>query len=174
MSETRPAVEAPHLFLDIDGVLNCHEFDKRIMCGQIHKDKVALLNWVLTETGARIVLSSAWRYLVYRGEMNLRGLEWLLRSHGILADRLVGITREDTVKTVNGYNGDPITWHQQDERGKEIAEWVRANGVRRYAVVDDLDLGIREAGHPFVQTEGKVGLTDEAAALLIELLRGKE
>lgn len=160
----------PILFLDIDGVLNCHEFDREIMCGQIHKEKVALLNHVLRATGARIVLSSAWRYLVYRGEMNLRGLEWLLRSHGVLADRLVGITREDTKKTVNGYDGNPITWCQQDERGKEIAEWVKANGVRTYAVVDDLDLGIVEAGHPFVRTDGKVGLTLDGADELVRLL----
>lgn len=158
------------LFLDIDGVLNCHEFDREIMCGQIHKGKVTLLNTVLRATGAKIVLSSAWRYLVHRGEMNLRGLEWLLRSHGILADRLVGITREDTVKTANGFNGDPITWCQQDERGKEIAEYLRDCEWDRYAVVDDLDLGISEAGHPFVQTDGKVGLTEEAAASLMDLL----
>ncbi len=160
------------LFLDIDGVLNCHEFDREIMCGSFHASKVGRLNYVLRTTGSRIVLSSAWRYLVYRGEMNLRGLEWLLRSHGILADRLVGITREDTQKTVNGFDGNPITWCQQDERGKEIAEWVRAHNVQTYAVVDDLDLGIREAGHPFVQTEGKVGLTWADADKLVELLGG--
>lgn len=62
------------IFLDIDGVLNSHEWDTETMCGQIHKDKVALLNGVLRVTEAKIVLSSAWRYIVYRGECNLRGL----------------------------------------------------------------------------------------------------
>jgi hypothetical protein len=37
-------------------------------------------------------------------------------------------------------------------------------------VVDDLDLGIREAGHPFVQTDGAVGLTVADAERLVELL----
>lgn len=47
------------LFLDIDGVLNTHELlDPEVMCGQIHKDKVVLLNEVLRQTGAKIALSS--------------------------------------------------------------------------------------------------------------------
>ncbi len=42
-----------------------------------------------------------------------------------------------------------------------------------YAVVDDLDLGISEAGHPFVQTDGTAGLHEEDAARLVDLLCGK-
>lgn len=163
------------LFLDIDGVLNVHDFCPNAMCGPIHRDKVALLNRVLDATNARIVLSSAWRYLVHRGEMNLTGLGWLLRSHGLHADRLVGVTREDTVSI-----GKPFgiaNYVTPDERGDQIAEWLRRSPdapvgitVTRHAVVDDLDLGITAAGHPFVQTDGKVGLTEADAGRLIELL----
>lgn len=167
----------PFLFLDIDGVLNAHEFDPAVMCGQIHPDKVARLNRVLRETGARIVLSSAWRYLVHRGEMNLMGFEWLLRSHGVLADRLVGVTRPDTL-TRSVYRGEPGTWPVCDERGAQIADWI-AGFTEPYAVVDDgghredgtwTDLGITAAGHPAVITDGKVGLTDRDADALITLL----
>lgn len=158
------------LFLDLDGVLNCHEHNPEVLCGQIHKDKVALLNDVLRRTGAKLVLSSAWRYLVHRGDMKLVGLEWLLRSHGVLAGRLIGITRKDTmVREV--YNGEPRTWPASNERGQQIADWLAMN--RRgatYAVVDDLDLGISAAGHPFVQTDGAVGLTAEDADRLVSLL----
>src|ERR1700728_3493853 len=105
------------IFLDIDGVLNNHQFDTEIMCGQIHKDKVILLNSILRRTDARIVLSSAWRYLVYRNEMNLMGLEWLLRSHGVLKDRLIGITRQDTiVNQPAGWTGDVSQWLRSNER----------------------------------------------------------
>jgi hypothetical protein len=60
---------------------------------------------------------------------------------------------------------------EPNERGEQIREWVRSHqafererfdldaGPPRYAVVDDLDLGITAAGHPFVQTDGRVGLT---------------
>jgi hypothetical protein len=156
------------LFLDIDGVLNVHESDP----------EVAILNYVLRRTDARLVLSSAWRYLVHRGEMNLAGLDWLLRSHGVLAGRLVGITRPDTMRDRMDYDGRPGTWPQVDERGQQIADYIRNDVfdapeftmLDGYAVVDDLDLGIREAGHPFVQTDGAVGLTGADAERLVELL----
>jgi len=160
------------IFLDVDGVLNDHAFDPEILCGQIHRDKVQLLNGVLRATGAKIVLSSAWRYIVYRNEMNLMGLEWLFRSHGLLADRLIGITRRDEM--IRGiYNGVPSSWPATNERGEQIADWLAENDHGgTYAVVDDLDLGISAAGHPFVRTDGKVGLTEREAAELVRLLGG--
>ena len=163
------------LFLDIDGVLNAHEWDEEVLCGQIHCDKVDRLNRVLRATGAKVVLSSAWRYILHRGECNLIGLEWLFRSHGILAGRLVGVTRPDTMERPV-YSGDPGTLPQVNERGHQILEWIHlAPGmvgvpVKQYAVVDDLDLGITDARHPCVITDGKTGLTDADADRLIQLL----
>jgi hypothetical protein len=163
----------PILFLDVDGVLNCHEHDPDVLCGQIHPDKVDRLNRVLRVTGAKIVLSSAWRYLIHRGEMNLQGFEWLLRSHRVLAGRLVGITAPDTM-TRAMYDGDPTTWTPApNERGPQISRWLEQNGGRtgrRYAVVDDLDLGITAEGHPFVKTVGDVGLTEADAGRLVRVL----
>ncbi len=167
------------LFLDIDGVLNVHEpLDAEVMCGKLHADKVNRLNFVLRKTGAMIVVSSAWRYFIHRGEMNLAGFDWLLRSHGVIAGRLAGVTRPDTMK-IRGdvYNGDPKTWPMTNERGQQIQDWINISvgmtgfAVSGYAVVDDLDLGIREAGHPFVQTDGKVGLTIANCAQLVNMLR---
>lgn len=173
------------LFLDIDGVLNDHTWLPEVLCGQIHGDCVFELNRVLRATDARLVVSSAWRYLMYRGEMNLQGLEWLLRSHGVLAGRLVGITRRDTM--VRGpYSGKLGEWPLDDERGLQIADWLKASAdpaarydsfikvgdepVSKYAVVDDLDLGITACGHPLVRTDGRRGLTPADADRLIELL----
>jgi len=157
------------IFLDIDGVLNRHEWDAAVMCGQIHRDKVQLLNDVLRATGAKIVLSSAWRYILYRGEMDLMGLEWLFRSHGMLADRLIGVTRKDTMVRPTTFS--PETWPQHNERGQQIADWRTESGhAGPYVVVDDLDLGISDAGHPFVLVEGDVGLTAADAAEMIQLL----
>lgn len=169
------------LFLDIDGVLNDHSWDAAVMCGQIHPDKVDRLNRVLRATDARIVLSSAWRYIIHRGEMNLMGMEWLLRSHRVLADRLVGVTRPDTMERAV-YRGIPGTWPVTDERGQQVSDWRRDNAhTGPYAVVDDggfreggewTCLGIAAAGHPFVRTDGKVGLTDADAGELIRILNG--
>lgn len=161
------------IFLDIDGVLNAHEFDEEILCGQIHKDKVQLLNHVLRATDARIVLSSAWRYLIHREEMNLQGFEWLLRSHGVLANRLIGLTRKDTMRKVNTYSGIPHEWPLANERGEQISDWLsyyaEDYNPTKYAAIDDIDLGIRPH-HPLVLTDGSVGMTQANAEELMGLL----
>lgn len=162
------------LFLDVDGVLNSHEpLCPHAMCGQIHDDKAALLKEVLLATGAKIVLSSAWRYLVHRGEMNLAGINWLFRSHG-LPNCIVGITREDTMQREHWDGSQP--WPLNNERGQQIHDWRNERGHNGpYVVVDDLDLGITEAGHPFVKTDGTIGLTVANAKTLEYFLRdGKQ
>lgn len=167
------------VFLDIDGVLNTHDADPEALCGQIHRDKVERINRVLRATEAKVVLSSAWRYIVHRGEASLAGMDWLLRSHGFLANRLIGVTRTDAMRENPDYDGTPASWPMiphDNERGLQISEWIAGVGKPyhrekcRYVVVDDLDLGITEAGHPFVQTDGAVGLTDFDADLAIKIL----
>lgn len=165
------------LFLDIDGVLNQHEpLHPEVMCGNIHDDKAHRLNLILAKTGAKIVLSSAWRYIVHRGEMNLAGMGWLLRSHGIL-DRLVGITRPDTMMP-DKFTGKE-SWPVENERGQQIADYIaNCNGMlgvscSRYVVLDDLDLGISNAGHPFVHVDGSVGLWFNNVADAVEKLGAK-
>ncbi len=177
-------MEPPCLFLDFDGVLNGHDYCPKRMSTTLHRDKVELLNWVLEETGAMVVVSSAWRYFLVRNEMNLVGLDWLLRSHGLIANRVVGVTRPDTMER-GVYKGHKGTWPVCNERGIQIADYVREHNIQRYAVVDDggyedpphntiwTDLGIRSAGHPVVFTDGKVGMTRLDAAKLIDILGGK-
>lgn len=156
------------VFLDIDGVLNTHEeLHPEVLCGTLHRDKVDRLNGVLRITSARLVLSSAWRYLIHRGEMNLTGMEWLLRSHGVLAGRLIGITRADTMMPPKWDGSTP--WPVEHDRGKQIAEFLETfTGVlgvpcSGYVVLDDLDLGIRAAKHPLVHVDPGLGLTDDDA-----------
>lgn len=160
----------PIIFLDIDGVLNAHECDPEAKCGQIHRDKVERLNRILRETGALIVLSSAWRYIIHRGEANLMGMEWLLRSHGLIAGRLVGITRADTMEP-REYDGVPGNWPRVNERGRQISDWLDEHGRDRdYLAIDDIDLGITDAGIALVLIDGLFGLSDEDADEVIRLL----
>ncbi len=162
----------PILFLDVDGVLNTHEpLCPHVMCGQIHDDKIALLKEVLIETNAKVVLSSAWRYIVHRGEMNLVGINWLFRSHG-LPNVVIGVTREDTmIERLPSWDGKQA-WSVSNERGMQISDWRTEQKHRGpYAVIDDLDLGIRECDHPFVQTESNIGLTRAHAEQLKMMLK---
>lgn len=144
------------LFLDVDGVLNGHEWLDDAQSTEIRRDCVLRLNRVLRETGAKVVLSSAWRYMVLDGAMTVRGFECLLRTHGVVGLDIIGITPAD--EDVAG-------------RGAQVAAWLECNaGVGRYAVVDDDEFDIIERGHPFVRTSGTQGLTDADADRLVALL----
>lgn len=76
------------IFLDVDGVLNSDEyFDKirnlnieGIEC-EIDIEKIRLLKKAIDETGAKVVLSSSWRYT-----RNAQLLKELLWNYGICVD----------------------------------------------------------------------------------------
>ena len=152
----RTAADARSLvFLDIDGVLNCHEKGPGETFMGIQPSKAVLFNRLLEDSGSAFVVSSAWRYLVHRGDMTLDGLDWMFRSHWIHGNRLIGITREDTM--ISGPHGPPVA--VANERGQQITDWLTANNwTRPYIVLDDLDLGISRARHPFIHLMGGVGL----------------
>ena len=150
------------VFADVDGCLNTH-FLHPIGYTTIDKDKAALFNQILYETGAYFVLSSAWRYLLLSGSMNLDGLQNLLLSHWVEGRRLVGVTREDISV-------------EESDRGKQITDWlcshlnISSGKDFKYVVIDDLDLGISAADHPFIHVDGKIGLTEEHVEEAIRLL----
>lgn len=157
------------LFLDFDGVVNTHNAMGNGYCG-IEREKVNLLNRVLDETDCRIVISSAWRYMVLCGDMTLRGFEHMLLTHGLKCyNKVIGCTPAD---------------ENVESRGLQISEWINNSlpGILenigqtqfKYVVVDDLDdcngIKISGAGHSIVQTDGKVGLTNENCNELIRIL----
>jgi hypothetical protein len=167
------ATDAALVALDIDGVLNSHHFDGVARSCRIDRTRVRHLNYILAATDARVVLSSAWRYLVNRDEMTLQGLDWLLRSHGVRAGALAGITHPDTPTEWDEGRGVPVKF-VQDERSAQVRRWRAANGhVGPYVVIDDLDLGFTASGMPFIRTESKVGLTSEDARRAVNILRGE-
>lgn len=146
----------PIIFLDIDGVLNNHSFSDESQSSSILPPCVVRLNRILIETGARIVLCSAWRYMILGKAMTISGFDYLLRTHGVLSGRLIGHTPAD----------EDVT-----DRGWQIQGWLDANGYsvnHSYVVIDDLDCKI----HPQVQPHGDVGLTDADADKAIAILKG--
>ncbi len=169
------------LFLDIDGVLNGHEWDDEAKSCNIRRECVKHLNRVVRETGCRVVLSSAWRYMVHGGAMTLRGFGYMLRTHGLLADGgtmnlFVGLTDRDEMDL------DPLAPRERHagERGRQCRKWLDERDgltpegqwghVTAFAAVDDEDHDFAASGIPAVITNGGVGLTDADADRLIELL----
>ena len=107
------------IFLDIDGVLNSDEYLDKVKKSDIQgieRDidvgKVKLLKRAIDETGARVVLSSSWRYT-----RNARYLKELLANYEIRVDS---------------------TPYIRDERGLEIKKWLSENqGVEDFIILDD-------------------------------------
>ena len=89
----------------------------------------------------------------------------------MIAGRLIDITRKDTMAIRGQYDGR-AHWPMDNERGQQISDWLDGTVLGRepYAVLDDLDLGITANGHPFVKTDGSVGLTQQDAKRLREML----
>lgn len=150
-------MDHPIVFLDMDGVLNSHDQHSNGYCGTTPA-AVMVFNEVLRQTEALIVISSAWRYMVPEA-MTLKGFEYLLLTHGVeCKDRILDVTCRD---------------EDLQPRGLQIRHWLNEHGGdRRYVVLDDLDLGITEHGHPFVQTDSAVGLRSEDGIRVVEILTG--
>lgn len=157
----------PVLFLDIDGVLNGHDYDEDAQSSTINPGCVKHLNRVIRDTDCALVLSTAWRYMVLKGAMTLRGFEYLLRTHGVHASgRLIGLTAEGEE---SGHADDGPT-----SRHGLITAWVDEHmGLVHWAVVDDMDLERGGPLLPFVKTNRETGMTAEDADKLIALLRGR-
>lgn len=136
----------PFIFLDIDGVLNGHNPHTNGYCG-CDADNVRVLNGILNQTGAKIVVASAWRYFVLRGEMTVQGFGGMMCTHGLKWGSIVDVLGPDKFP---------------DDRGALIEEWFAAKwGLaheRRYVVLDDMDLGYTRRRMPFMQTKPKEGV----------------
>ena len=150
------------LFLDIDGVLNSrHWFTTRPAWETFEGEYsfwhynlspllVGRLNTIIEHTGAQVVISSNWR----RG-LSLSDLRAVLQTRGFRG-RILGKTGVDT----------------QEERWREISDWLRAQPVPpvAFVVLDDEPLP-QEAQRFFVRTDSAVGLSDDDVARAIALLR---
>lgn len=179
----------PTLFLDVDGVLNGHDRPDGSPYCTIRPTNVAAFNLILRERSPQIVLSSAWRYMVHGRSMKLDGFAYMLHTHGVvpIVNRIVGLTCPDEHCAHCGHRhtrrrGNTLAFDsdglalcrrcgKHSRRGDQIARWLAENPTEGpYVVLDDLDLGIIAAGHPFVQTDGTAGLTEADAREVIELL----
>lgn len=108
------------IFLDIDGVLNSDEYFEKTtnlniqgIESEIDVTKIELLKKAIDETGAKVVLSSTWRYL-----RKVQYLKELLSHYGI------SIT-----------DSTPFL---ENKRGLEIKQWlVNHPEVEDFVILDD-------------------------------------
>ena len=139
------------IFLDVDGVLNNNDTDTRNPLGYIGVDDTLCqrLRDIVAATGAKIVLSSAWR----------------------TAPRALPYLWEHCGPTVECIGETP--YYPAGIRGDEIQEWLDQNAdrlkVNRFIILDDReDMG--RVLDRLVHTDYEVGLTEEDVKFAIKML----
>ena len=147
------------IFLDIDGVLNCETTQEQTREGvRFVEDRfVERLKRIVDETGARVVLSSDWRYDRDYDEYNGDYLELKakLSEYGI-----------------EFYGFTPAIYHEN--RGHEIDAYLKAHEeVDRFVILDDR-CDMQPHLERLVRTSFAFGLQDEDVDEAIWLLNADE
>jgi len=162
------------IFLDIDGVLNVEKFicafvefckDSEISYQEMYRDKfghkfcpvsVRFLEYIIEQTGAKIVISSTWR---------MNGLDemkkmWKERQlPGEVIDVTPILHRLPIYKKI-----EHLSWEEKYERGREIHAWLEAHPeVTDYVIIDDDNDMLKTQQSHFVKTDPQTGL-DRALA----------
>jgi hypothetical protein len=158
------------IFLDIDGVLNvyCESHDK--WGCTFHQHLVDNLKWIIEETGAKIVVSSTWRF---GGIQYLKDM-WEARG---LPGEIIDITPDchDLV------NDGRFEYLDHVDRGHEIDYWLEGRtDILNYVIVDDDNDFLTHQRSRFVRTSNNInhpdsvdigyGLTKECARRAISIL----
>jgi len=156
------------IFLDIDGVMNNDEtFERKknakkvteIIC----RESCRRLQTVIDATGAKIVVSSAWRS---------RELEEF--SACLFIDRHHFIGRTPWLRRRSHFfvvKGEKCQGWSSERRGTEIATWLANNPdvareVTRFVILDD-EADMEPLMEHLVQTDFMTGLTEERAAEVV-------
>jgi len=146
----RKSKMGPVIFLDIDGVLHPVQVTREYQL--FRRDKMSLLRYLVQQSNASIVLSSAWRLAPRTAQI---ANQQLVR-HGM--DTYIDKTAD------HGYGG---------KRSAEILEWVNKYQPSAWIAIDDIDLA---CGEPrmmphFIHTNPSIGLTAEQCELGLRMLR---
>lgn len=156
------------IFLDVDGVLNSDfRSRKQIASGQlIDEERVQLLGELVRRTGAELVLHSGWRFWLDEHLRPIRPeaqqLTALLKKHGMT---LAGKT-EDLSET-KSYLIPRLSL----TKGDEILLWLQMHPkVKKYVILEDLDLHKLRLKPHHVQTDPCIGLTEEDVERAVAIL----
>lgn len=128
-------------FLDIDGVLNSNEFFIQNPSGLgLDPKRIQLLNKLLEETNASVVISSSWRI-----RYSIHSLQKMFEEVGFkYSERIIGATSSETT----------------GKRGDEIDLWLRQIHVDAFVILDDDD-DMSIVQDMLVQTSFETGLLEE-------------
>ena len=151
------------VFLDIDGVLNSYQYLSRTsmedagIYDELDPQKVDLLQKLVVQTGASIVLSSSWR----ESFENMMPLDYVARS-------LLAVLKEHSLSI---YGMTPLLKGQRDG---EIRQWLACHSeVDSFVVLDDEHYNWKELEAHWVKTSYYVGLTEQNLQQAVDILNRK-
>ncbi len=159
------------IFLDIDGVLNsvdwmqridgCNIWDQADGGSQLDPEAVKRLEYIVSKTGAQVVISSTWRKMY-----DVATIEGFLRRHGFTG-KVIG-------ETVHRIPTDERTTTQQMasvyQRGWEINAWLDEHPEVTHFVILDDDSDMDGVPDNFVHTRYPHGLVDWHFPKILSLL----
>jgi hypothetical protein len=135
------------IFLDIDGVLNCEDayhngecYDHDKYGSSFYSKSVILLNKLIIDTGANIVISSTWRH---NGLDEMKNM-WMYRG---MQGKIIGITPSLHIKDCHHSvpRGFEIQEFLSTEFGFYHCNWseeeqlkvIKKSGIENYIIIDD-------------------------------------
>ena len=138
------------IFLDVDGVLNSAQDG---FSTDLETDKhLKLLEQLVKETNADIVLSSSWRISFGRSFSLSNTLISRLKEHGL---SILDVTSE----------------REDGDRGLEIKEWLNEHPTKNILILDDEGFDIINIfPNNFVKTNNEIGLQEEDVKKGIKIL----
>ncbi len=149
------------IFLDIDGVLNSDAWFTKLsenkmiyfsVVRDLDKDAVKILNRIIKESGAKIVISSSWRLM-----FTLDEIKTVLKDNGFeFVNEIIDIT--------------PKRHTFPSRRGNEIQEWITVNQFKGPFVIIDDDGDMEHLMDRLVQTSWSHGLKEEHIPKCLKLL----
>ena len=152
------------IFLDFDGVITT--FNSR---WNSDNEKCLMIKRLCDETGAKIVISSSWRYYSLEDTIEKNHLdEWILK------DYCYGVTKRF-------YAGDLEEGWMIPRRGIEIKSYLEdirnktLNENISYVILDDdvYDMLYCQRGH-IIKTDWKDGVCEEDITRAIKILNGED
>jgi len=163
------------LFVDIDGVLNRHIHHDHNPYTGIDPRCMNNLNKIMSSVpGLKIVLTSAWRYLILGQQMTIQGFNSMMYGHGLWADDLQNFPRTivDHIEADNFctkcLKPSGVLNEENEQycsictahltRGMLVNHWLENkcygcgsanhfleyNSKMKFAILDDIELGFEE------------------------------
>ena len=151
------------IFLDIDGVINCSTTIKRLACSNeftfVDARKVLRLRDIVERTGAKLVLSSTWRFGADPGAFYL--------EREALRELVAEFRR---LRCPLWFDVTPYL--PRAKRWQEINAWLILHPeVEEYIILDDWgEDEFRPMMDRLVKCDSRFGLTKERAELAIKML----